>query len=62
MDPNTRTQTKHPRTAVAGPYGHPFHPILVTIGVGVSGWLGGKLAYTYGVRVAEEKTQAEGLR
>lgn len=27
----------------------------------VSGWLGGKLAHTYGVRVASETTQAEGL-
>jgi uncharacterized membrane protein len=27
----------------------------------VSGWLGGKLAYHYGVRVADERTQAEGL-
>lgn len=26
----------------------------------VSGWLGGKLAYRYGVRVADETTQAEG--
>jgi uncharacterized membrane protein len=26
----------------------------------VSGWLGGKLAYHYGVRVADEDTQAEG--
>ncbi|MBT2517226.1 DUF2231 domain-containing protein [Agromyces sp. ISL-38] len=30
--------------------------------IGVSGWLGGKLAYRYGVRVAEESTQAEGFR
>ena len=29
--------------------------------VGASGWLGGKLAYHYGVRVADEKTQAEGF-
>lgn len=29
--------------------------------LGVSGWLGGKLAHTYGVRVADERTQAEGL-
>jgi uncharacterized membrane protein len=29
--------------------------------LGVSGWLGGKLAYHYGVRVADERTQAEGL-
>lgn len=29
--------------------------------VGVSGWLGGKLAYRYGVRVVDEATQAEGF-
>jgi uncharacterized membrane protein len=29
--------------------------------LGVSGFLGGKLAYRYGVRVADERTQAEGL-
>ena len=28
----------------------------------VSGWLGGKLSYRYGVRVADEATQAEGFR
>jgi len=28
----------------------------------VSGWLGGKLAYRYGVRVADEATQAEAYR
>jgi uncharacterized membrane protein len=27
----------------------------------VSGWLGGKLAYRYGVRVADERTQATGF-
>jgi hypothetical protein len=27
----------------------------------VSGYLGGKLAYRYGVRVADETTQAEGF-
>jgi uncharacterized membrane protein len=27
----------------------------------VSGWLGGKLAYRYGVRVADEETQSEGF-
>ncbi len=30
-------------------------------GLGVSGFLGGKLAYHYGVRVADESTQAEGF-
>ena len=29
--------------------------------LGASGWLGGKLAYRYGVRVADEATQAEGF-
>ena len=39
--------------------------VLSAIGVGilaVSGWLGGKLAYHYGVRVADEETQAAGFR
>jgi uncharacterized membrane protein len=30
--------------------------------LGASGWLGGKLAYHYGVRVADERTQASGFR
>lgn len=30
--------------------------------LGLSGWLGGKLAYRYGVRVADENTQAEGFK
>lgn len=34
--------------------------IIGLIAIGVSGWLGGKLAYHYGVRVADEQTQAEG--
>ncbi|MDB5071995.1 MAG: hypothetical protein JWM87_3106 [Candidatus Eremiobacteraeota bacterium] len=29
--------------------------------LGASGWLGGMLAYHFGVRVADERTQAEGL-
>ncbi|MDY0909394.1 DUF2231 domain-containing protein [Microbacterium sp. CFBP9034] len=39
--------------------------ILSLVGLaalGVSGWLGGKLAYHYGVRVADERKQAEGFR
>ncbi|WP_286139214.1 DUF2231 domain-containing protein [Arthrobacter sp. OV608] len=38
--------------------------ILSVVGylvVGASGYLGGKLAYHYGVRVADEKTQGEGF-
>ncbi|WP_272952555.1 DUF2231 domain-containing protein [Kribbella amoyensis] len=29
--------------------------------LGISGWLGGKLAYRYGVRVADEQAQREGF-
>lgn len=39
--------------------------VLTLIGLaalGPSGWLGGKLAFRYGVRVADESTQAEGFR
>lgn len=40
----------------------PFVLSLVGIAlVGASGFLGGKLAYTYGVRVADEQTQSEGF-
>jgi uncharacterized membrane protein len=38
--------------------------ILTIVGLaalGLSGWLGGRLAYHYGVRVADEGTQAEGF-
>jgi uncharacterized membrane protein len=39
--------------------------ILSAVALGVltvSGWLGGQLAYRYGVRVAEESTQAEAYK
>jgi uncharacterized membrane protein len=29
--------------------------------LGISGWLGGKLAYRWGVRVADEHVQREGF-
>jgi uncharacterized membrane protein len=35
--------------------------IVGLIFLGVSGWLGGKLAYRFGVRVAAEDTQREGF-
>lgn len=31
---STLRQAKRPVTALAGPYGHPFHPILVTVPIG----------------------------
>lgn len=33
-DDSARIRAKHPRNALAGPYGHPFHPVLVTIPIG----------------------------
>ncbi|MGY1901084.1 DUF2231 domain-containing protein [Nocardia gipuzkoensis] len=43
----------------------PIGPLLLSaVGLavlGISGWLGGKLAYHYGVRVADEATQAAGF-
>jgi uncharacterized membrane protein len=42
--------------------GGPLALSAVTLAVlGVSGFLGGKLAYRYGVRVADERTQDEGF-
>lgn len=37
MDDSALNKAKQPRTVIAGPYGHPFHPILVTIPIGT--WL-----------------------
>jgi uncharacterized membrane protein len=34
LTPDTGHQAKHPVTALAGPYGHPVHPILVTVPIG----------------------------
>ena len=36
--------------------------VVALLALGVSGFLGGKLAYRYGVRVADEETQADGYR
>ena len=36
--------------------------VVAYAALGASGWLGGKLAYHYGVRVADDATQAEGFR
>lgn len=43
---------KRPATPLAGPYGHPLHPVLVTIPIG---------AWVKGVRVVDEATQAQGF-
>lgn len=31
---DTNLPAKQPKTALAGPYGHPFHPVLVTVPIG----------------------------
>ena len=38
---NSQLQAKHPVTSLAGPYGHPFHPILVTVPIGA--WVASQL-------------------
>ncbi|MGW7528366.1 DUF2231 domain-containing protein [Streptomyces sp. NPDC054783] len=43
-------------------YGQLALSAVALAALGVSGHLGGKLAYRYGVRVAEESVQAEGYR
>jgi uncharacterized membrane protein len=44
----------------------PWAPLVVSAvslaALSASGWLGGKLVFHYGVRVADEATQAEGFR
>jgi uncharacterized membrane protein len=35
--------------------------VVASLGLSVSGWLGGKLAYRWGIRVADENTQREGF-
>lgn len=36
--------------------------VVAVVLLAVSGWLGGHLAYRYGIRVADEETQAEAFR
>ncbi|WP_369386469.1 DUF2231 domain-containing protein [Streptomyces sp. CG1] len=43
-------------------YGQLALSVVALAGLSLSGHLGGKLAYRYGVRVAEESVQAEGYR
>lgn len=54
------------QAAYGEPAGVAWGPLVLSAvslaALGVSGFLGGKLAYRYGVRVADEATQAEGFR
>lgn len=40
-------QAKRPRTALAGPYGHPLHPIIVTVPIGA--WLSSFIFYLFAI-------------
>jgi uncharacterized membrane protein len=44
-------QAKHPVSALAGPYGHPFHPMLVTVPIGA--WIA-SLVFDLGSRVVSK--------
>lgn len=55
MAMRTGTRAKRPITAAAGPYGHPFHPILVTIPIGA--WVA-SLIFDISTRVASSGSQA----
>jgi uncharacterized membrane protein len=53
MEVLPHTDAKHPVTSLAGPYGHPFHPILVTVPIGA--WIA-SLVFDVVSRVADDAT------
>ncbi|WP_109210724.1 MULTISPECIES: DUF2231 domain-containing protein [Microbacterium] len=59
MSQNTPQQrAKQPRTALAGPYGHPFHPILVTIPIGA--WVASLIFDIIGLATADAAPYVHG--
>ena len=46
-------EAKHPVSRLAGPYGHPFHPILVTVPIGA--WVA-SFVFDLASRLSEEPT------
>ncbi|WP_052869086.1 DUF2231 domain-containing protein [Streptomyces niger] len=58
---NFRWRQTGPEPTGSVPAGPLALNVVAFVVLGVSGWLGGKLAYRYGVRVADEATQAEGF-
>ena len=50
-------QAKQPVTVLAGPYGHPFHPILVTVPIGA--WVA-SLVFDIASRIQDRPALAEG--
>jgi uncharacterized membrane protein len=51
MDAAQPTEAKRPVTILAGPYGHPLHPALVTVPIGA--WIS-SLVFDIGSRVADD--------
>lgn len=59
MNSDSTQQGKRPRTALAGPYGHPFHPTLVTVPIGA--WVASVVFDIAALASSEEeRTFAEG--
>lgn len=54
---STHRDGKHPITVLAGPYGHPVHPILITIPIGA--WLS-SFVFDIISRVTEDETYYKG--
>jgi uncharacterized membrane protein len=48
---NATQPAKHPVTVLAGPYGHPFHPILVPVPIGA--WVT-SLVFDLGSRIIDK--------
>ena len=51
-------RAKEPRTVLAGPYGHPFHPVLITVPIGA--WVASLVFDVVAVLGDEPKVFAEG--
>ena len=58
IPPNALQQIKEPATPLAGPYGHPFHPIAVTLPIGA--WTASLLFDVASRRSAEPRVFARG--
>ncbi|MFE5672947.1 DUF2231 domain-containing protein [Agromyces sp. NPDC056523] len=53
-------RAKQPRSFLAGPYGHPFHPIMVTIPIGT--WIASVVFDIVGFTVDEPEPYVAGAR
>ncbi len=59
MDTNSaQYRAKRPRTILAGPYGHPFHAVLITVPIGA--WTASLLFDIIGFFVADPEAFARG--